>query len=355
MFDTSSGFSDNGRVRAEFNLNTMASGRRRPTAGASPWRRRAGVAVLTGSLTVFTGCRPAAPPSYQGYLEAEFVYVAAPLGGTLTNLAVARGDTVAAGAPLFELEHAAEADALREAGERLAQAEARLANLRKGRRPSEIEALEARLNQAKAELKLAEDDWQRLSELFREAVISPAELERTRTQREAGQAQVAASQAELETARLGAREDEILAAQAEVEALRAARARAQWAVDQKRQRAAAAGRVQDTLYRVGEFVGPGLPVVSLLPPENIRARFFVPEREVATIQPGRTVLLQVDGRATPVPATISYVSSQAEFTPPVLYSQENRAKLVFMVEARPRPADSAELRPGQPVDVTLPP
>jgi HlyD family secretion protein len=289
---------------------------------------------------------------YQGYLEGEYVYVAAPVGGALQTLAVARGDTVKPGQILFTLEQEAEVAAVREAEGRLAQAQARLANLRKGRRPTELAAFEAQRRRAEANLELSRAELSRHEELARSQVISPAELDLARARRDADQAALAALEAELETARLGAREDEVRAAEAESAAAEAALTRARWALTQKTQTAPASGRVHDTLFRAGELVPAGLPVVVLLPPESLKARFFVPETAVAMVKIGGTVTLRLDGRAQPAPARVSYVASQPEFTPPVIYSRENRAKLVFMVEARLAPEDAAGLHPGQPVEVS---
>jgi HlyD family secretion protein len=111
--------------------------------------------------------------------------------------------------------------------------------------------------------------------------------------------------------------------------------------------------VQDTLYRQGEWVAAGNPVVVLLPPENLKARFFVPQEMLPRIKTGETVNVSFDGAAKNYSATVNYISTQAEFTPPVIYSRENRAKLVFMIEAKFPPADATQLRPGQPVDVTI--
>jgi HlyD family secretion protein len=111
--------------------------------------------------------------------------------------------------------------------------------------------------------------------------------------------------------------------------------------------------VQDTLYRAGEWVATGNPVVELLPPANIKVRFFVPQAALPRIKPGQTVSVTFDGGPHAYSATVNFISTQAEFTPPVIYSRENRSKLVFMIEAKFSPADAADLRPGQPVDVEL--
>ena len=107
------------------------------------------------------------------------------------------------------------------------------------------------------------------------------------------------------------------------------------------------------LYRQGEYVAAGNPVVVLLPPANLKVRFFVPETALPRIKTGQTVSVTFDGRRSIYSATVNYISTQAEFTPPVIYNRENRAKLVFMIEAKFSPADAADLRPGQPVDVEL--
>jgi HlyD family secretion protein len=310
---------------------------------------------LFALLALLTGCQRDAPAGYQGYLEAEFVHVGAPLAGRLTRLAVARGQEVQAGDVLFELEREAETAAVAEAAHRLAGARAHLDNLRKGLRPSEVAALRARLARAQANLKWAEADLVRRRQLARDTVLSPADLELAQARRDADAAEVAVVQAELETAELGAREDEVRAGEAGVAAAAAAVERARWALDQKTPRAPAAARVHDTLYREGEFIAAGLPVVSLLPPGNLKARFFVPEGEVAGLKIGGSVQLRGDGLAAPVAATVSYIASQAEYTPPVIYSRENRAKLVFMVEATIAAEEARHLRPGQPVEVRLTP
>ena len=122
---------------------------------------------------------------------------------------------------------------------------------------------------------------------------------------------------------------------------------------QKSLRAPQDGYVTDTLYVQGEWVPAGSPVVTLLPPANTKVRFFVPERILGSIRLGQQVSVLCDGCGEPVPAPVTYVAPQAEYTPPVIYSRENRAKLVFMVEARPAPAHAAKLHPGQPVEVRL--
>ena len=138
-----------------------------------------------------------------------------------------------------------------------------------------------------------------------------------------------------------------------MDAQRAALAKAQWSLDQKKQAAPADAVVHDTLYRAGEYVAAANPIVVLLPPANLKVRFFVPQDKLPDIQIGAPVSVRPDGAARPFNAVVNYKSTQAEYTPPVIYSRETRADLVFMIEATFAPADAAQLSPGQPVDVDL--
>ena len=308
---------------------------------------------LFAGLLLAAGCAKRDASAYQGYLEGEFVYVAAPLGGQLEKLFAARGARVDAGAPLFRLEQSAELALLRESAERLRQAQARLADLQKGQRPTELAALEARLAQARAGAELSARELERITRLHETHVSTDDDFDRARLSHEADIKQMAELSAQLATAQLGGRADVIAAAEADVAASQAAVDRAGWSVAQKSQSATRAALVFDTLFREGEFVPVATPIVALLPPENIKVRFFVPEAGFGALKAGDPVTVRLTGRAAPLAAHISYLSPQPEYTPPILYNRENRAKLVFMVEAIFDPAAARDLHPGQPVDVTV--
>lgn len=305
------------------------------------------------AAALLAGCGKHSTGAYQGYVECEYVYVASPLAGALTNLAVARGETVKAGQILFGLESQSEAAALAQAEKNLAQAKAQLDDLVKGKRPTEIESLTAQLDRAKADLQLSTTLLARREELNSSKIISHEELDQMRAQNQADQALVEQLTADLATARLGGRDDAVRAAAAAVEAQKAAIEKARWALDQKQQSAPTNALVHDTLYRAGEFVAAGNPVVVLLPPENVKVRFFVPQEVLPRVKIGGTVLVHCDGAAREFKASVNYISSQAEYTPPVIYSRESRASIVFMVEAKISAADAPDVRPGQPVDVRL--
>lgn len=306
------------------------------------------------SLLVF-GCSGNSNSVFQGYAEGEYVRVAAPFAGSLTALNVKRGDQVKAGLPLFALEQENEAAARREAEQRLRRAEAQLENLKKGKRVPELDAIRAQLAQAEASLKFSQANLKRQQELVAANFISKERLDEARTAYDRDRARVTELSAQLQVARLAARKDEISAAEAEVAASRAALAQAEWKLAQKSVKAPLDALVSDTIYVQGEWVPAGSPVVSLLPPQNIKARFFVPETVLGAIKVGDTVSLGCDGCKAPIAAKISFIAPQAEYTPPVIYSRESRAKLVFLVEARPSPGDAAALHPGQPLDVRLQP
>ncbi len=320
---------------------------------ASGGTAAAAFAAIAASLLAATlsGCAKEETGVFPGYAEGEYVRLTAPIAGTLTKVNVRRGDTVAANAPAFVLEQASEIAARQEAEFRIERAKAQLADLQKGKRPDELAAARAQLAQANAALTQANADFARDQKLVADKFISPQRLDATRSAMQQARARVEELQAQLRVAQTGARADEIVAAQKEVSAAQAAFAQAGWKVDQKTQSTPVAGDVTDVLYREGEFVPAGSPVVTLLPPGNIKARFFVPETRLGTIKLGQPVTIQCDGCGAPINGTISFIAREAEYTAPIIYSKENRATLVFMIEAKPDPAAATRLHPGQPLEL----
>lgn len=313
------------------------------------------LAALACAVLLAAGCeRGAETGVYQGYAEGEYVRVGAPSAGALTRLSVARGAQVAKGAPLFALERENEVAARREAEDRVARAQAQLDNLQKARRAPEQDVVRAQLAQAEEAAKLSETQLRRQQDLARQNFISRERVDEAQTARDRDLARVAELRAQLATARLAARPDEIRAAQADLAAARAQAAQAEWRLTQKSIAAPVDALVADTLYVEGEWVNAGMPVVSLLPPANIKVRFFVPQAVLGSLATGRPARIGCDGCGQPIEAHVTWIAPQAEYTPPVIYSRETRAKLVFMIEARPSPADAVRLKPGQPVEVRLP-
>jgi HlyD family secretion protein len=305
------------------------------------------------ALCLLAGCGKQADPGWSGYAQA--VYVAAPLAGTLLSLNVEAGQQVARGAPLFALESEAEKAAREEAGARLAAARYQAENTDKGKRAPEVEINRAQLAQARAQAELAQHDLARKRDLVGRGFISRAQLDEALATLSQAQARVAELSSTVQVSQLSARADERAAADAQVEAARQVLRQSEWSQQQKQQSAPEAGQVADTFFRPGEFVAAGQPVLALLPPANLKAVFFVPEGELPSLALGRTVTLECDGCGAPIAARVSHIATRPEYTPPVIYSNAQRSKLVFLAEARPAPADATRLRPGQPLDVRLAP
>lgn len=318
----------------------------RPPLGRARWPHALALAVAA-----LAGCSDAPVTGWAGYAEGDYLYIAAPLAGRVEQLAVLPGQQVAQGASLFALDSTPERDAEQEASARLKAAQALAANTQTGKRPDEIAVLGAQLAQAQTQAQLAQSNLARQRQLVDQGFVSKTTLDTLQATLAQSNARVAELQAALRVAQLPARTDERAAAQAQSEAAGDVLRQTSWRTAQKQQAAPAAAQVADVYFRPGEYVQAGQPVVSLLPPVNIKARFFVPQGEVATLNPGDAVTLHCDGCGAPIAARVSRIATQAEYTPPVIYSNSQRSKLVFMVEARPSPADAVRLRPGQPLDV----
>ncbi|NVN97800.1 MAG: HlyD family efflux transporter periplasmic adaptor subunit [Geobacteraceae bacterium] len=308
--------------------------------------------ILLNLILGLSACSAPAPETLHGYIEGEFVYVAAPSAGVVA-LSVAKGEQVQKGSPLFALESVAERDLLDEAARRVAQARAALLDSEKGLRPTEVAALRARLEQTKSALSLAENELTRQQKLFATGAVSAQSLDRRLSERDQQLQLKESLDAELKTAALGARADQQSAARANVKALEAALARAEWELGQKSRKAPENALVFDTLYRSGEWVPAGRPVVSLLPPGGVKGRFYLSEGRLASVKVGSPVQVTVDGFREVISAKVSFISPRPEYTPPVIYSRENRARLVYLIEVTFSPEKAVNLHPGQPVDIRL--
>jgi HlyD family secretion protein len=291
--------------------------------------------------------------TYQGYVEADYVLAAPQIAGTLEGLHVSRGQTVRAGDALFTLEHVAEAAALAEVKAKAERSEATLDDLLKAKRPPELEALTAQRDQAEAAFRLATITYERDLKQLASKAVSQATVDADKANMDQAKGRLDEAEAALATGRLSVgRDDAIRAAQADVTAAKAALAQSQWRLDQKKMASPVDAFVFDTLYQPGEFIPAGQPVVSLLPPGNIKVRFFVPEKKLASVPVGTAVEVCIDGDPEKRLAHVTYVSPKAEYSPPQLYNRDNRERLLFMLEAVPNAAPTA-FHPGQPVDVVV--
>ncbi|RMH45388.1 MAG: biotin/lipoyl-binding protein [Alphaproteobacteria bacterium] len=295
-------------------------------------------------------CGPEAPTAI-GYVEGDHVRIAPIEPARIEEVAVRRGDRVSVGQRIATLERRDAEIALRQAEAAVAAARSRVEDLKQGARPEEIQRLEAQIRSARARVDQLERERARQEALFARGDVSAARLEEIETELEVARAGVAELEASLAVARLPARADQIEAAEAALEEAIAARDAAAWRLSQRVLVAERAGVVADILRHAGELGGPDAPVVSVLPDGAVRLVFFVRQDLLPRLALGQDLDFTCDGCPSQAKATISYIASGPEFTPPVIYSRKERQKLVFRIEARPV-ADFG-LKPGQIVDVQL--
>jgi HlyD family secretion protein len=269
--------------------------------------------VMLSFLILAAACTQHPGDALQGYGEADYVYLASQESGVVAQLFVREGDAVAAGAPVFRLEP-----------DRLSLS-ARSAAAQRN-------ALQQALNAARANARLAEANYARTAQLFRDGFASTARLDADRAARDAAAA--------------GVRE-----AERRLNAAAADSGLAQTRLGDLDVAAPAAGTIEEIFHRPGEVVAAGAPVAALLPPANMKVRFFAPQALLARFPVGARVTVYCDGCTEPIGGRVTFVAQSPEFTPPVIYSLDQRAKLVFLIEARLDAPD--RVRPGMPVDVRL--
>ena len=287
-------------------------------------------------------------PVLSGYVEGESLYLASPVSGSVTELAVQKGDRVAAGQRLFAVDPRQITAQRDQARAEVSAASAQAQDARKGLRPSEVAVFEANIAAAEARAREAELVFRRIRILARKGIYSPARLDDARAAYEAATAQLSATKRQRDSATLGARTDQIAAADSRVAQAQAGLGAADARLTDISPLAPSGGRIEEVFFQKGEWAVANQPVLALIPDDRIKLRFFVPEKAVSAYAPGGQVMFACDGCVTGLTAVITYISPRPEFTPPVIYSREARDRLVYLVEARP----SARLNPGQPVDVT---
>lgn len=307
--------------------------------------------LLASAAAVLTACSDSDNTDpILGYVEAEWVYVAAPSSGWIVTGPPPEGSRFARGDLLFELDQDSAAHALEESQARLEQARAQSRNLLSGARDPELKRLQARLDEAEALLSYSRLEYERIARLVEKGLEQQANADRAETDLQVAKAAVAAARQDIEVAELAGRPEERSAAQAAADAARASMENARYQLRERSVEARLAGRVTEIFYRAGEFVKQGDNVIAVLPDDGLKVRFNVPQAALAQLQVGAPIEVHADGMAQAIRGTISYIADDAEFVPPVLYTRETRQKLVFLIEAQVPVAEG--LHPGLPVEVS---
>lgn len=263
-----------------------------------------------------------------GYVEADLLYLAPQETGLLRELMVEPGARVAAGDIVFRLDARRAAFSAEQAEAAAQSAEVRAA---------EAGMIAQQIAEAEASVALARQTFARTSKLLKEGVITRARYDADAAALKAAEARLLSISAERG------------AALRDFDAAAAAAGAAERRLAEMETMAPRAGVIERVYRRPGEVVAAGEPVASLLAPENLKLRFFAPEPLLASLKIGGPVGFTCDGCAGEQQASIIFIASEPQFTPPVIYSIDEREKLVFLVEARP--AAPGALRPGQPVSI----
>jgi HlyD family secretion protein len=291
------------------------------------------------------------PSAFQGYIEGNLVFMAPEESGRIERMEIEAGDQVAEGQLLFALESSVQQAQRNEAEARHRQAEAQLANIKAAlQRPEQIAVLRAGEERARANLDLSKNEFERQQMLFQKGISAKARLDQAESAYQRDKAALEEATRQIQAGQISGRSGEIEAAEALVRANEAMLRQAETRLAKRRVMAPAGARVQDVYFRAGEVVNAGQPVLALLPPANLRFRFYVPETVLSTLTLGGTVSIACDSCGEDLRARISFISREAEFTPPVIFSEQERAQLVFRVEARSLAAD-IRLPIGLPVTV----
>lgn len=306
--------------------------------------------IIFCSIFIY-GCYRNNEAEFQGYLEGKYTYLSSAVSGKLEQLFVDRGYQVKKGQVIFILDQEPEISQLQTSQQKLAESQETLINLEKGQRQTVLDSITAQRQQAAADLAYATKTLNRYKELYSHGVIDKNTLDKAQDDYDANLQRVKESEANLDEAKLGARENLIKAQQSAVAGNMAEVKQMQWALDQKTKRAPEDAEVFDKLHEVGEFISAGDPVVNLLPPSTLKVIFFVPERMLSGIRLNEKIEFTCDGCRQRFPAIVSFISPNAEYTPPVIFSFESREKLVYRIEARIDLEIAKQLHTGQPVDV----
>jgi HlyD family secretion protein len=303
-------------------------------------------------LLALAGCSENRTDQFQGWIEADLVFVGPDEAGRLETLSVNEGDAVAAETVLFTLDSDLQLADVRAAEATAAEARAKLARVEAAQqRPEEVAVLEAQERRIVAALQLSTAEFERQKALTDRNVGSAAQLDAARAAFERDRAQLEEIRHQIKVAQMAARTEDINAARQVLQAAEARLAAARTRLDRRTVTSPVSGSVEQVYFRPGEQVPAAKPILALLPPGNLKVRFFVGEAVLPQIARGTRVAVTCDGCGDGLTAQVDFIARSAEYTPPVIYSLEERGKLVYLVEARPDQPE--KLRVGQPVSVAL--
>jgi len=308
--------------------------------------------LMSIAALVVPSLAPVGPPTFNGYVEADYVYAAPLTPGRITRIGVKEGDVVIVGQALFSLDNANETAALQAAEGQIEVASANLENLLTGGREAEIEVIRASVLQAEAEQTLAQTTLDRDVKLFERGLVPPAQVDADRASLAALNAQVMQLRAQLRVAELPARDAQRVAAERTLEVARAQADIARSNLANRDISAPTSGIVDKVFYETGEIAATGAPLVSIFQPDALKAIFFIPEPLRAGFRLSDRLGLTCDGCASGLTATVTHLAASPQYTPPIIFSQDERTRLVYRAEAR---LDAGSgLLPGQPITLERP-
>jgi HlyD family secretion protein len=315
--------------------------------------REAAACLASLLIVILAVATPVRAQPFLGYVETDYVRVSSTAGGRLISLNVERGQPVTQGALIGKLDDAFELAQVQEAQARLAQASAQVVDLEFGRRPPEIDVIEAQKRQAQAQATLSRAQVERQKALLAKGVASREAYDEAVMAFARDEARVKELDGQITVAKLTTGRDQaIAAARAAMQAAQAGLAQANWRLNERSLFAGTTGTISDIIYRPGEIVAAGGPVALIISPNYTKARFYISQADLSRFSLGTAVNINCDGCKQPITANVTYIAPDAEFTPPVIYSDTARTKLVFLVEARAA-GGNMPIQPGQPISVTI--
>lgn len=308
-------------------------------------------AWLMGLLSFIPAFAGTGPQQWNGYIEEDYSYAAAASAGTIAQIAVSEGQLVRKGDLLFVLEQSQQQAQYEAAKARADAAQATLDNLKTGSRQEEIDVTQATLMKAQADLALAKQNLVRSQDLFARGLEPQAKLDQDKASVKSAQAAVDQLQAQLKVQQLPARDAQQIAAEATLAAAKADADTARAALDNRRVVAPEDGRIERLFFKAGEVANAGVPVLSISGSAAAKVLFYVSETDRQRFALGDRLSIGCDGCGPELTATVSRFASDPQFTPPIIYSRDERNRLVFQAEAVLDQQNA--VLPGQPVSIGL--